>query len=395
MNEDRGCDGAEAERGEGAAEATGPRERTPVDGPARLAIGPINNAGQADAWARAVAAYTPHEAFSFAFAPVPGRRPPMLFPASRRLPHHRLTPDPVKRFLVRRMLRGSTHVAIDSFAALHHRLDASHVGVELPRLREDLPEASFALIAHGSDVRDPRQHAERLPESYYRLDAAWSEELGAVATRNRRTAKEAGVPVFVSTPDLLLEDMPSTWLPVVVDVERFAAEAPPFATPEARRRPRVLHLPSRRVPPIKGTDLVDPVLRRLAEAGRVEYVSPAGVAPEEVPALVRSCDVVVEQVRSGYYGANAVEGLAAGRVVLGSLADDVAALMPEAPPMRRVPHDGLADVLESVLDDPDGAADLAARGPGFARRWHDGRASAGVLAAWVETGTPVSPRAAD
>jgi len=391
VNQARGRDEAQATRDEGGAPATGPRERTPVDGPGRLAIGPINNAGQVDAWARAVAAYTPHEAFSFAFAPVPGRRPPTLFPASRRLPHHRLTPDPVKRFLVRRMLRGSTHVAIDSFAALHHRLDASHVGVELPRLREDLPEASFALIAHGSDVRDPRQHVERLPESYYRLDAAWSEELGAVAARNRRTAQEAGVPVFVSTPDLLLEDMPSTWLPVVVDVERFAGEAPPFATPEARRRPRVLHLPSRRVPPIKGTDLVDPVLRRLAEAGRVEYVSPAGVAPEEVPALVRSCDVVVEQVRSGYYGANAVEGLAAGRVVVGSLADDVAALMPEAPPMMRVAHDGFAHTMDALLADLDAAAGLAAQGPDFATRWHDGRASAGVLASWLWKGVPDGP----
>lgn len=364
-------------------------------GSGRLAIGPINNAGQADAWARAVDANTPFDAFSFAFSPVPGRRPAVRFPASRHLPHHRLTPAALKRVLVRRLLRGATHVAIDSYAALHHRLDVSHVGAELDALRADLPGARFALIAHGSDVRDPLRHADRLPESYYRLDEAWSAGLGAVAERNRRTARESGLPVFVSTPDLLLEDMPSTWLPVVVDVRAFAATAGPFATPEARRRPRVLHLPSRRVPPIKGTDLVDPVLRALEASGRIEYVSPAGVAPASVPALMRSCDVIVEQVRSGYYGANAVEGFAAGRVVVGSLADDVAALMPEAPPMIRVPHEGFGAAMEAVLADLEAAAGLAARGPGFAARWHDGRAAAQVLADWMEHGTPSSPRPAD
>ncbi|WP_052465829.1 glycosyltransferase [Mobilicoccus massiliensis] len=364
----------------------------PPPGSATLAIGPINNAGQAHAWAQAVDTFTDHAAWSFGFAPPPGRRPPLQFSATRRLPHHRITPDALKAVLVRRMLRGASHVAVDSFASLYRRLDRSHLGVELDRLQRDLPRASFALIAHGSDLRDPQQHAERLAESYYRIaPAEWNASLGEAAARNRETARRSALPLFVSTPDLLLEDVPATWLPVVVDPVPFAGAPPPFSS---GRRPRVLHLPSRRTPPIKGTDLVDPLLTRLHDEGRVEYVSPASVHPAEVPALVRSCDVLIEQVRSGYYGANAIEGMAAGRVVVGSLADDVAALMPEPPPMIRVRHDGLEEAIERVLSDATEARDLASRGPGFVRRWHDGRSSARVLATWMETRSPVAPAAA-
>lgn len=349
-----------------------------------LAVGPVNSAGQAHAWARSVAAFTEFDAFSFGHGSLPGRRG-WAFEVDRQLPHHRLTPAPMKAMLLHRLLRNVSHVAVDSFASLYDRLDRSHVGRELHRLGAEFPDLRVALIAHGSDLRDPARHMARLPESYYRIaPAEWNADLGSRAARNRATARASGLPLFVSTPDLLLEDVSATWLPVVVDPARFAGAPELFSG----NRIRVLHLPSRRVPPIKGTDLIDPVLRRLHEAGRIDYVSPTSVPPGEVPALIRSCDVLVEQVRSGYYGVNAVEGMAAGRVVIGSLADDVAAVMPEAPPFVRVGAEGFAATMDSVLDDLDAARESAAAGPGYVHRWHDGRASAEVLAAWMRVADP-------
>lgn len=346
----------------------------------RLAVGPVNSAGQAHAWARAVQEHTDAEAFSFGHAPVPLRGGGLRFPTDRSLPHHRLTPRLAKAVLLRRLLRGVTHLAVDSFASLYDRLDTAHLGLELPRLAREHPRLAVALIAHGSDLRDPDRHAERLTESYYRdSDPAWVQRLREVSARNRATARDSALPLFVSTPDLLLEDVAATWLPVVVDPALWQGEAPPLT----RERPVVVHVPSRRTPPIKGTDSIDAVLRELDAAGRVRYVSPTAVPHSEIRALVRGCDILIEQTRSGYYGVNAVEGLAAGRVVVGSLAPDVAALMPEVPPLLSVRPDTLCEVLEHVLTDRDAARDTAARGPGFVARVHDGRASAAALAPWL------------
>jgi len=348
-----------------------------------LAIGPVNSAGQADSWARAVDRFSAYDAFSFSHANLPGRRG-WSFPATRHLPHHRVTPDAVKSVMLRRLLRGVSHVAIDSFASLYHRLDASHVGAEIDRLRTDFPQSAFALVAHGSDLRDPRRHMDRLEESYYRLDPEWTASLGEVAARNRATVRESGLPLFVSTPDLLLEDVTATWLPVVVDPARFAGAPPPFS----RDHVRVLHLPSRRVPPIKGTDLIEPVLRELHAKGEIEFVAPQRVDPAQMPALIASCDMVVEQARSGYYSAHAVEAMAAGRVVIGSLADDVAAVMPEVPPIWRAGSGRVEHVITTALKDRGTARDLAAIGPGFVSRWHDGRMSARVLRGWLDSNAP-------
>lgn len=357
----------------------------------RLGIGPVNSAGQATAWAGAVRDHTDAQAYSFGFAPPP-LRPATLaaaFPTDVSWPHPRLTPRPLKARLVGSMLRadgGTTHLAVDSFASLFDRLDRGHLGLELERLRNRHPGLEVALVAHGSDLRDPDRHRARLGQSYYATAPdSWVQQLHTTSARNRRTVAESGLPLFVSTPDLLLEDVggaPVTWLPVTVDAQVWAAD-PSSAAPLSGELPIVLHVPSRRTPPIKGTDLVDPVLRRLEREGRIHYLSPEKVRPDEMPALVRRCDILVEQVRSGYYSVAAVEGMAAGRVVLSSLAPDVRELMPEPPPLLDVPDGALGDLLEGLLRDPDDARRRAAEGPRFVRRWHDGRAAAAALAPWL------------
>lgn len=220
---------------------------------------------------------------------------------------------------------------------------------------------------------------ERLDDSYYRLDPEWSAHLGGVAARNRKTVSDTGLPLFVSTPDLLLEDVPAVWLPLTVDPRRWAGSRPPML----HRTPTVLHLPSRREPPIKGSDVIDPVLAALERAGRITYLRPGKVAPVAVPDLVRAADIVVEQVRSGYYSTQAVEAMAAGRVVISSLAEDVRDLMPEAPPLVATTVAGLRGALEEVLTDRNAAVELASRGPDYVGRWHDGQAAAARLTPWL------------
>lgn len=97
-----------------------------------------------------------------------------------------------------------------------------------------------ALLAHGSEVRDPALHRKRNPYSLF-LDApeGYEEKLAAIAERNRRIARESGLPVFVTTPDLLLDLPTAIWAPLVVDVDAWACDRPVME----RERPVVLHAP--------------------------------------------------------------------------------------------------------------------------------------------------------
>jgi hypothetical protein len=185
----------------------------------------------------------------------------------------------------------------------------------------------------------------------------------------------------VSTPDLLIDVPRATWLPLTVDVEHWRAPEPVLTG----SRPRVLHAPSRSVPPVKGTHLIEPELQRLHELGIIEYVAASGLVHAEMRALVHSVDIVVDQILTGSYGVAACEAMASGRLVVGFVADDVAALMPERPPIVDVLGGDIRTAMEGVLNDLDSARALAASGPSFTAAWHDGRRAAEVIAEFVQS----------
>ena len=111
------------------------------------------------------------------------------------------------------------------------------------------------------------------------------------AAHNREVAQDSGLPLFVSTPDLL-HDLPTAqWLPICVDPSEFANDEPLME----RAVPRVLHMPSKRNPPIKGSQYVDPLMRKLHDEGLIEYVTPGHMKHSEVPAVMASADIVIVQ----------------------------------------------------------------------------------------------------
>ncbi|GAA3868218.1 glycosyltransferase [Tessaracoccus defluvii] len=338
----------------------------------RLAIGPANYAGQAHAWAQAVRDHLPADAWSFA-----PDRGGFNFAVDRRL-GPLANRNPVLRSVrSNRFFRGTTHVAVDGFEVFFHLKRRGKLAGDLRQLRR--AGKQVALISHGSDTRDPQAHLARVGHSYFREgDDAWRAALTASTAETRAIAEGSGLPLFYSTPDLA-HDLPSgRWLPTTIDVDGWRSDQPLLE----RRRPRVLHVPSRRNPPIKGTQYIEPPLRELDAAGVIEYVSPEGVPHSEMRALVQSVDVVVDQILMGSYGVAAVEAMAAGRVVVGSL-DDVRDLLEEAPEFVETTPSGVRDAILRIVEERDAMRESAERNLAFVRRWHDGRESAARLSGFL------------
>lgn len=346
-----------------------------VDPTARLAVGPANYAGQARQWARAVSEYCDVPAFSFASAPLPWMSQGIGHAVDVVLPAQRLVLPWRRKSEVEEALAGVTHLAIDGFLAPREGAGRGSIERELDHWARR--GVQVALIAHGSEVRDPDAHMARWDYSFFReTEGPWLTRTRRVSARNRAIAARVDVPLLVSTPDLLLDLPTAHWLPLVVDVASWATPGVPLST----GRPTVLHLPSRRHPPIKGTRVIDPVLRRLDQEGVIRYLAPDRVPHAEVPALVGGVDVVVDQIMTGSYGVAAVEAMAAGRLVVGNVSPDVRRLVDGDVPVVDAGPDALEDVMRDIAARPAAYQPVAAAGVRFANRWHDGRASARVIA---------------
>ncbi|MFG3689989.1 glycosyltransferase [Micromonospora sp. NPDC047740] len=333
----------------------------------RLGLGPANYAGQAAAFAQAICRDNPDVS-----AEVLMRKtsPTLIYPADVYLDPERLLHDlDVQVEQLHRVIGRYTHLVVDAFLPIFGSLNGDNIEYDLPALRR--AKIKVALLAHGSEVRHPLRHMERHEDSlFFDAPAGYVERFTARSERNRRVAEESGLPLFVTTPDLL-DDLPwATWAPLVVDLEAWACDEPVMQ----RSRPVVLHGPSKRW--TKGTDRILPVLNSLHDSGAIELRLAEGVPWAEMVEMVKGADIVVDQITTGSYGTFAVEAMAAGKPVVAYLAPSVEHTVGERPPMANATGKTLQSVLEGLLADREGTAELGRRAVDYVRRVHDGRRTA-------------------
>jgi hypothetical protein len=187
------------------------------------------------------------------------------------------------------------------------------------------------------------------------------------------------VPVFVSTPDMVDLVPGATWVPTVVRRDALEPGSPVLQGD----RPVVLHAPSN--PLMKGSDVVDAVLTRLQDEGLLEYRRLTAVPPPLVGHQVRQVDVVVDQIALGNLGVMGLEAMACGRAVLGHALPSVLARYGENVPLGIVDPVGLEQQVRDLLAHPDRLRALAAAGPAFVQRHHDGRRSAEALKGFLSS----------
>ncbi|MBE7324829.1 glycosyltransferase [Nocardioides sp. Y6] len=346
-----------------------------------IGFGPANYAGQAHAWAEAVRAHEGVPSTSFTFRPLPrglARTTTFGFESDHLLPNPRL-PLPGSARRAERYLNTLSHLFLDGFVNPFRG-----PGGELSEVisRRDSQGLFTALIAHGTELRSPDLHRQNNDWSYFaHVDDEWLAAVRAGVARTQAIlATHPGTPLLVSTPDLLQDAPDATWLPLALPPRRPRLPATPGSPRPGPKdgRLRVLHVPSRRRPAIKGTEFVDPVLHRLDAEGMVDYVSPEWVPHDEMDGLMASCDVVIDQLLTGSYGVTALEAMRAGCVVIGNLNDFVRAQVDVPVPIVDANPETLREVVLS-LRDRTRLTDLRDAGHRFVKEVHDGRRSAKVI----------------
>lgn len=343
----------------------------------RLLIAPVNSAEQGFAWARASERLPQVAAASFmyrsgddVFAFRADQSVSIAYFAENRRWQR------AQRTAIR---RGFTHLLVESGRQIVGVDESAEDQIGYYR-RHGL---SVALLWHGSDIRDPSMHAAREPDSPFAGAYPDTARLIEGARRNRALIEAIALPNFVSTPDLLVDVPIARWLPTVVEPSRWSGVA--GTAPLQREIPVVCHAPSRAG--LKGTAAVEAALSDLQAEGLIEYRQTTGLRSAEMPAFYGAADIVLDQFSLGSYGVAACEAMAAGRVVVGHVSDDVRAIV-ERETSRRLPivearASELDAVIRGLLADRSAAVEMAAESRDFVAAVHSGDFSADVLASFL------------
>lgn len=343
----------------------------------RVAIGAENAAGQGAAWAESLRRHAPGvSARSFAVdrGAAFGHEVDLAIPApvfawsARWQKRHR-----------RQVLEEATHVLIEGGRPVFAGGIRGDVVDDARRVRRAGRELAF--VWHGSDIRDPDAHAARHADSPFATGAITADlyrDLRRRVATSQRLRQSHPAPSFVSTPDLLNDVPEAHWLPLVVDAQAWSTAGAPFSHDG---RPVVLHAPSRAA--LKGSAVIDRVLRNLSDEGLVEYRRVSGVSHAELRTMVTDSDIVVDQLGLGSYGVLACEAMAAGRVVVGDPSEHVRDIVRQETglelPMLVTNAARLEASMRELCAHPDEARARAAAGPAFVADVHDGRRSSATI----------------
>lgn len=346
----------------------------------RLIIGSLNTVGQATGWARSVRQFVSVDAESW---------------CSFRVAESRLYGFPADRTLRQEELSGALAIAKTHLVAARR---ASHVMMESGRTLAGMGAGNYTMTAgialralgcvpsivfHGSELRSPVHNLGTRAESpFHQMDPEMCNRLERQSQKTKRLIARWPFNVFVSTPDLVPQAPGSTWLPVVPDLEWFE----PILSIDPRTvRPKVLHLPSSRE--LSNSAQIEAVCTRLSDAGLIEFRSVTGLDPSSVRQQIAWSDIVIDKIGIGVYGVMAVQTMASGRLLIGDVDDATRAALPDLP-LIQTSIATLEATIRGLVGDRSSWAARAAAGEAFARRYHDGRYSAAVLAKWM--GVPVN-----
>jgi hypothetical protein len=339
----------------------------------RLLVGPVNYAGQGYRWSRALESSGLVSARNY----VHTENNVLQYDADYRVTwrtaeHSRAW----QRAMLDSIGTSYTDVLIEACFPILGGMDNGDVRSQVSRMRAR--GARVAIVGHGTDVRLPSTHMAADEWSYFHNDI-WvpAALLEPSVAENIRLIADLDLPTFVSTAGLLVDLPKAHFIGVVVDPSKWANDTVPLT----RERLKVVHAPTN--PNLKGTPDIAPVARRLHDEGLIEYVELSGIPNDEMPAVFAEADVVLDQFRTGDYGVGACETMAAGRIVLAHVSDQVRSEVARHAGMELpIPETTIATIEERLRDIAarrDHYRAIARSGPEFVRRIHDGRFSRDVL----------------
>lgn len=137
---------------------------------------------------------------------------------------------------------------------------------------------------------------------------------------------------------------------------------------------------------VKGTKEIIAAVEQLKQAGyKVELMFFDHVPNSVLKYYQAQADIVVDQLKSGWYGATAVECMAMGKPVITYVRPEVKTIVPHEFPVIEANPNNIHQVLEKFLRNPDQLPTLGQKAREYAEKYHDYRLIAQQLAGIYES----------
>jgi len=197
--------------------------------------------------------------------------------------------------------------------------------------------------------------------------------------------------IVVSDPELLSYVPDAKIIMRAIDMNNWKR-----VKPSKSHRPLVVHAPSRQG--VKGTLHVLAAVEALKSEGiSFDFRLVEGMPQEEARKLYEQSDIIVDQLRIGWYGVLAVEGMALGKAVVSYIREDLVDGFDEDLPVQNATPDTIKDVLRELIQYPELRSRVAERGYNYCHHNHDStlvaQACAGLYDEIISRPTTVDLRA--
>lgn len=225
---------------------------------------------------------------------------------------------------------------------------------------------------HGSDIRIPE--IEAADNRYYRQVMTTQEyrEGENLANSRRRQTRFAsqGAAVNLPLPGMPFYLLPNLFSRVYSIPHRIYLPdyTPAFPDPN-KADPLVVHSPT--APIIKGTAAVLAAAQQVAESSRFELAIVENKTHSESEAMIKSCDIFLDQFVLGGLGVAALEAMAFGKPVVCYIKPSLVSAYPSDLPIVNATQETLAEVLARLVQDGPWRLDLGRRGRAYVERYHD------------------------
>jgi len=237
----------------------------------------------------------------------------------------------------------------------------------------------------GSDIRIPEISASdnpylrRLlsdPNNDYHISYVKSREV-------QERFAHRGFKALIPGPELLAYVQPDLFpSPFRTEAALALSEFDPQYPDPARRRPVVGHMPSRLM--AKGTPSVLRAVEQIKTQYDFEFKLIHGIPRQQALAMVRECDVILDQFVVGAFGLVALEAMALGKPVICYIKPSVASQLPPGCPIINADPDNLDQVLGELLADGQRRREVGRQGRAYVEEFHDAHHIARQLVAVYE-----------
>lgn len=170
--------------------------------------------------------------------------------------------------------------------------------------------------------------------------------------------------IILSLPEnsqLLKKNYEYFWLPL--DLEEWSLNL------IQNKIPIIVHAPTNRM--IKGTKYVLDAVEKLKKEGyKFKFVLLENVSRQKIKNIFKNCDIVIDQLISGWYGQTTVEAMALGKPVLCYIREDLKKYSPELPILSTDP-DNIYDNLKFLIQNVDLCLELGKKGRKYVEDHHN------------------------